>query len=122
MGGKSRACLQVNLLVSRHHAVCNGMIDNRTCPSSTGNLLTSVEKGLDTWPPKQSLLGRRCVGYNFLGGEITTLAETKKGRVKNVLRESGMLKREVGVEGLSGLMFLKGSINEQDCQYSGSIV
>lgn len=97
VGGKSRACLQVNLLVSRHHAVCNGMIDNRTCPSSTGNLLTSVEKGLDMWPPKQSLLGRRCVGYNFLGGEITTLAETKKGRVKNVLRESGMLKWEVGV-------------------------
>ena len=49
------------------------------------------------WPPKQSLLGRRCVGYNFLGGEISTLAERKKGRVKNVLRESGMLKWEVGV-------------------------
>lgn len=74
--GKSRAYLQVNLLVSRHHAGCNGTIDNRTCPSSTGNLQTSCRKRPRHAAAKtESVLGRRCVGNNFLVGEISTLAE-----------------------------------------------
>lgn len=57
--GKSRAYLQVNLLVSRHHAGCNGTIDNRTCPSSTGNLQTSCRKRPRHAAAKtESVLGR----------------------------------------------------------------
>lgn len=42
-------------------------------------------------------LGRRCAGHNLLVGEIFTLAEGGKGGAKNFLRESDMLKWEVGV-------------------------
>lgn len=62
---KSRACLLVNLFVSRHHAGCKGTVDNEFCPSSTGNSQTSYRKRHTHVVTKaQSVLWGECEGHN----------------------------------------------------------
>lgn len=64
--GKSRTCLQVNLLVSRRHAGCKGTIDNRRCSSLTGKVQTNCRKRHRHVVTKtESVLGR-CVGHSLL--------------------------------------------------------
>lgn len=120
VGGKSRACLQVNLLVSRHHAVCNGTIDNRTCPSSTGNLLTSCRKRPRHVAAKTESAWKKMCRIR-LPRERNSNACWEKERKS---QECPQRKWHAQMRSRGCLVWCswRGSINEQGCQYSGSIM